>query len=380
MEVVVVGAGVFGAWTALSLAQTGHQVTLLERMGPGNELSSSAGESRIIRSAYGPDEVYTAMARRSLRLWTDFFRREDRIDCFRETGVLWMAAVAERSVAQARGIFERLGISHEWLDAGAIRKRYGQFEIPSDTVALFEPQAGALLAERCIQAVMAAGRRAGVRYEIADVKPPVLAPSRLECVETTDRRRFSADHFVFACGSWLPKLFDVLRGVIRPTRQDLLFFKVPESSDEFLPGKLPIWIDQTEPKMAYGFPDFGNGLKLGFHRLGPDLDPDQPRSATSPAAVAEAADYLASHLPGARRAAIQTTQVCHYENTPNGDLLIDLHPGTDNVWLVGGGSGHGFKHAPALAEYVTNALSGSNGRELRFSLMEKLNVVGGRVL
>ena len=117
MEVVVVGAGVFGAWTALSLAQTGHQVTLLERMGPGNELSSSAGESRIIRSAYGPDEVYTAMARRSLRLWTDFFRREARLDCFRETGVLWMAAAAERSVAQARGIFERLGISHKWLDA-----------------------------------------------------------------------------------------------------------------------------------------------------------------------------------------------------------------------------------------------------------------------
>lgn len=380
MEVIVVGAGVFGAWTALSLAQAGHQVTLLDRTGPGNDLSSSAGESRIIRSAYGPDEVYTAMARRSLRLWTDFFRREGQLHCFRDTGVLWMASAAEPSVVQARAIFERLRLTHEWLDAGAIRKRYPQFEIPSDTVALFEPEAGALLADRCIQAVMAAGQRAGVRYEITDVKPPVLPSSRLEWVEGSGGRRLSASQFVFACGSWLPKLFHVLAGVIRPTRQDLFFFRVPESSPEFVPGKLPIWVDQTEPKIAYGFPDLGNGLKVGFHCLGPDLDPDQPRSATTRAAVAEASDYLARHLPGSQGAAIKVTQVCHYENTPNGDLLIDRHPGTENVWLVGGGSGHGFKHAPTVAEYVTNALSGSNGREPRFSLMEKLNAVSGRVL
>src|SRR6476469_5279662 len=151
MEIVVVGAGVFGAWTALSLAQAGHQVTLLDRRGPGNDLSSSAGESRIIRSAYGPDEVYTVMARRSLRLWADFFRREGQLDCFRETGVLWMAPAAEPSVGQARAIFERLGLTHEWLDAAVIRKRYPQFGIPSDTVALFEPEAGALLAAGCVQ-------------------------------------------------------------------------------------------------------------------------------------------------------------------------------------------------------------------------------------
>jgi sarcosine oxidase len=380
MEIVVVGVGVFGAWTALSLAQAGHQVTLLDRTGPGNDLSSSAGESRIIRSAYGPDEVYTAMARRSLRLWTGFFRREGRLDCFRETGVLWMAPAAEPSVAQARAIFERLGLTHEWLDASALRKLYPEFEIASDTVALFEPEAGALLAERCIQAVVTAALRAGVRYEIADIEPPFLPPSRLEWVEGRSGRRFSANHFVFACGSWLPKLFPLLAGVIRPTRQDLFFFRIPDPMVEFIPAKLPIWIDQTEPKIAYGFPDLGNGLKIGFHRLGPDLDPDQPRSATTDAAVVEAADYLARHLPGSNGATIKATQVCHYENTPNGDLLIDQHPKAGNVWLVGGGSGHGFKHAPALAEYVVEALSGRDRRERRFSLAEKLNAVSGRIL
>jgi glycine/D-amino acid oxidase-like deaminating enzyme len=310
----------------------------------------------------------------------EFFRREGQLGCFRETGVLWMAPAAERSVGEARAIFERLGLAHEWLDSAAIRNRYPQVEIPSDTVALFEPEAGALLARGCIRAVIAAAVSAGVRYENADVKPPALVPSRLESVNASDGRRFFADQFVFAAGSWLPKLFDELKDVIRPTRQDLFFFGVPESNDDFVEGKLPVWIDQTEPKIAYGFPDLGNGLKIGFHRLGPDFDPDGPRTDTSAAAVAEASDYLATHLRPTQGAALKSTQVCHYENTPNGDLLIDLHPGTRNVWLVGGGSGHGFKHAPAIAEYVVDALAGRNRREARFSLAEKLRAGRGRVL
>ncbi|MFL6451238.1 MAG: FAD-dependent oxidoreductase [Bryobacteraceae bacterium] len=108
MEVIVIGAGVFGSWTALSLAQAGHHVTLLDQKGPGNESSSSAGESRIIRSAYGGDKVYTVMARRSLRLWLDFFEKENQSDCFREMGVLWMAPASEGSIWQARELFEGL--------------------------------------------------------------------------------------------------------------------------------------------------------------------------------------------------------------------------------------------------------------------------------
>ncbi len=380
MDIVVVGAGVFGTWTALSLAQAGHRVTLLDREGPGNEHSSSAGESRIIRSAYGADAVYTEMARRSLRLWVDFFREEKQPDLFRETGVLWMAKAAEPGVSQARTIFEQLAIAHEWLDANAIARRYPQFAIQADTVALFEPEAGALLAERCIQALMAAAVRAGVTYELAAVNAPVLDRSRLASIQTRDGRQFSADHFVFACGSWLPKLFPSLAKVIRPTRQDLFFFDVPEKADPLRQGNLPIWVDQAEPKIAYGFPDLGKGIKVGFHHLGPDFDPDQPRSASTAESISEAADYIARRLPAMREAQLRSTQVCHYENTPNGDFLIDLHPGTANVWLVGGGSGHGFKHAPAIAEYVTDAVSGASFREPRFSVAAKEIAAGGRVL
>src|SRR4051812_34165890 len=380
MEVIVIGAGVFGSWIALSLAQAGHQVTLLDQKGPGNESSSSAGESRIIRSAYGGDKVYTVMARRSLRLWLDFFEKENQLDCFRETGVLWMAPASEGSIWQAREIFERLGIIHQWLDTNAIRTQYPQFEIPAGTVALYEREAGALLAERSIQVVMNAALRAGITYETAEVKPPALDRPGLEFIETTHGRRLSADHFVFACGSWLPKLFSVLTGVIRPTRQDLFFFAVPNETDQLRQGALPIWIDQTDNKIAYGFPDFGSGLKLGFHRLGAPFDPDGQRGETSSASKAEAADYVGRRLPLMQSASMKATHVCHYENTRNGDFLIDVHPEMQNVWFIGGGSGHGFKHAPAIAGYLSGLILGAPHREPRFSLAGKGSATTGRVL
>ncbi|MFL6446619.1 MAG: FAD-dependent oxidoreductase [Bryobacteraceae bacterium] len=380
MKIFVVGAGAFGAWIALSLCRIGHQVTLVDHLGPANDKSSSAGESRIIRSAYGADEIYSVMARRSLQLWMDFFRKENHSEYFRQTGVLWMAQADERTVWRSKDTLERLDIKHDWLDAYAIAERYPQFTVHSDTVALFEPEGGALLAERSIQAVVAAAVRAGVTYERAEIRAPVLTSNRLTSLEAADGRGFSADLFVFACGSWLPKLFDVLTNVIRPTRQDVFFFAVPEAVDHVREGRLPIWVDQREPSIAYGFPDLGTGLKLGFHRLGTAFDPDAPRQETGPREIAGATDYLAQHLASMRGAEIKATHVCHYENTQNGDFLIDLHPGTDNVWLVGGGSGHGFKHAPAIAEYVCNAIGGAGIREARFSLAAKQNVMGGRVL
>lgn len=380
MEIVIVGAGVFGAWTALLCSRAGHQVTLIEQFGPANEKSSSTGESRIIRSAYGSDKIYTLLARRSLALWTRFFREQNSEDCFRQTGVLWMAEAAESSIWQARSIFEEIEIEHEWLDADNIRHRYPQIQVPNDTVALFELDAGALLAERCVETVINVALRAAVRYETAEIRTPDSGSARLKWVETTNGQRIPAELFVFAAGSWLPKLFGLLEGIIRPTRQELFFFDPRDAVDEFNPEALPIWIDQTDPRIGYGFPNFGGGLKMGFHRLGPAFDPDNSAREITDEQVSEAAAYLAGRFPALRAASLKSARVCHYENTPNGDFLIDRHPELKNVWFVGGGSGHGFKHAPAIAEYVLNAISGLGNAEPRFSLAAKQNVTHARVL
>jgi sarcosine oxidase len=291
-----------------------------------------------------------------------------------------MAPGDEPTIWQAKAVFERLSIPCEWIVAEEIHRRYPPFRLRDETVALFEPEAGALLAEESVQAVVAAAIRAGAHFETADIKRPVVS-SGLQWIEAKDGRRFHADRFVFACGSWLPKLFDFLQDTIRPTRQDLFFFSVPaNAARQFQPGELPIWIDQTEPRIAYGFPDLGRGLKLGFHDLGPLFDTDAPRQPTPPDEILAAQGYLARRLPALGPADLISTHVCHYENTPNGDFLVDAHPQAKNVWLVGGGSGHGFKHAPALAAYAVDAISGSGSREARFSLAANQTGISRRVL
>lgn len=380
MEIVVAGAGVFGAWIALRCSRAGHRVTLVDRFGPANELSSSTGESRIIRSAYGSDKIYTVMAQRSLHLWTEFLQEQKCPELFRKTGVLWMANSVEPSLRQSCAIFEDLDIAHDWLDTTGIRCRYPQMRVPQDSVALFEPDAGALLAEQSVKAVIEAATRGGVRYEAAAIRPPADGSPCLQWLETREGMRIPGELFVFAVGSWLPKLFPILHRIIRPTRQELFFFDPPDGIKDFQPGALPIWLDQTEQRIGYGFPDFGGGLKAAFHRLGPGFDPDSSPRTVEHHQISEISAYLENRFPAMRGTTLRSACVCHYENTPTGDFLIDRHPGIENGWFVGGGSGHGFKHAPAIAEYVLNAIESGGAQEPRFSLESKQNVPQTRVL
>lgn len=235
-RIAVVGAGAFGSWIALHAVRAGFKTTLIDQYGPANELSSSAGASRIIRRAYGADEIYTLLAQRSLELWTAFLAGENRSDCFRRTGVLWLANDGEASLYAAREIFERHKLTHEFLHSGAIRKLCPEMNIPAESVAIYEPYCGALLAQKAVRAVVEAAIRGGVRYVTGRVDP-----LQTELVE--------ADVLIFACGSWLPKLFpEVLGTAIFPTRQEVFFFEPPAAPS------LPIWIDQTDARIPYGFP------------------------------------------------------------------------------------------------------------------------------
>jgi sarcosine oxidase len=190
---------------------------------------------------------------------------------------------------------------------------------------------------------------------------------------TQDGEKLSAGLFVFACGSWLPKLFpDVLESILTPTRQELFFFESPQGDPIFEAPALPVWIDETDSRLPYGFPNLEKaGVKVAFHRLGPSFDPDRGDRQITDDQVREAANYLYSRFPTLRDAPLKATTVCHYENTANGDLLIDRHPSLENVWLVGGGSGHGFKHAPGVAEMLLHGIAQERMSEMRFTLASK---------
>lgn len=368
----MVGAGVFGAWTAYQLRRAGHDVTLLDQYGPANNRASSGGESRIIRAIYGPNAVYTRTAARSLGTWRDFFARIGR-PLLIKTGVLWLDREDSAYVEQSCIALRDAGVGFERLSATQLERRYPQIHIDGRMIALFEPEGGALMARQAVQAVVEQFVKDGGVYRRAFVETRG-GSGQLAAVHTSSGD-VEADAFVFACGPWLAKVFpDVLGERIVPTRQEVLFFGVPQGDERFEPAHLPIWIDYGEARGMYGFPDLdGRGFKLAFDLHGPEFDPDCGSRIVSKESIEAARSYLAMRFPALKDAPVVETRVCQYENTQNLDFIIDRHPAFDNVWIAGGGSGHGFKHGPAVGEYVAARVLGEQTPRIeeRFSLASK---------
>ncbi len=380
-DVAVVGAGVFGAWTAYQLQRSGKRVVLLDAYGPGHSRSSSGDESRIIRMGYGADEIYTRSARRSLLLWQELFARIDE-PLFHQTGVLWLAHENDPYPVKTAATLDQLGIPFEKLTTSQVAQRYPQIRVEGISWALLEPDSGVLSARRAVQALVTEAIRIGVEYLQEAVNgtaaPPVneqdarATKPQLHHITTSSGRRISAGSYVFACGPWLPKIFpELLADRIHPTRQEVFYFGAPTRDGEFSAPALPTWVDFKDE--AYGLPDTeGRGVKIAIDRHGPPFDPDSGNRVATNEGLAEVRRYLARRLPALKDAPVTDARVCQYENTSNGDFLIDLHPEFTNVWLVGGGSGHGFKHGPVVGEYVAARIEGSNeGIEPRFSLASK---------
>ncbi len=368
-DILVVGAGVFGAWTAWHLAKRGKRVVLVDAYGPAHSRASSGGETRIIRMGYGADELYTRWSQHSLAKWKDFFAGT-RQQLFLETGVLWMSSDEDVRLRQTSETLKRCGVAFEELDRAALEKRYPQMGFEGIKSGIFEPKSGVLMARRAVAAVVEDAVRLGAEYRCAQVLGPA-GPGRAHELATSDGGEISAGQFVFACGPWLGKLFpEVLGGRIFPSRQEVFYFGIPAGDTRFAPPALPTWLFQED--LVYGMPDIeGRGLKIAFDEHGERVDPDTQSRIVSPAMTEMVRKYVARRFPALKDAPIVETRVCQYENSSNGDFLIDRHPTMENVWFAGGGSGHGFKHGPAVGEYVAGRLLDGTAAEARFSLATK---------
>jgi len=370
-DVAVIGAGVFGAWTAYHLRAAGLKVVLLDAYGAAHSRSSSGGESRILRMGYGADEIYTRSAMRSLRLWQAFCRESGQ-PLWHQTGVLWTAVEGDLYTEHTRLTLALCGAQFETLSPMELKSRYPQMDFAPGAWGTFEPESGALMARQAVAALVADTVRHGVEFLREAVAPPHGAGS-LQEVQTVSGGRIRAGTFVFACGAWLPKVFpDLLGKRIEPTRQEAFFFGTPPGDSRFAPPAMPVWIDFSDPRGPYGFPDLENrGVKVALDRHGPPIDPDIADRVPSAESLAAARDCLGQRLPALRHAPLVEARVCQYENTSNGDFLIDRHPDFTNVWLVGGGSGHGFKHGPTVGEYVADRIRHGGPVDPRYSLAAK---------
>ena len=370
---IVVGAGVFGACTARALQRAGHEVTLLDAWGPAHARASSGGESRLTRGSYGSDEVYTRLAWESLAEWRALSARAE-LPLFHRAGVLFFFPSAQDYVRQTVDVHRRLGLPTRLMDRGEVRRRFPMIDFDGVELGLWEPEFGALMARRAVQTIVAEFVAAGGQYRRAAVEPPARGDGPLRRINIQGGEKLSAARFVFACGPWLPRLFPELLGRrIFPTRQEVFFFRPPAGDEGFGPGALPGWADFNAGDIYYGLPDLeGRGFKIAHDLHGPAMDPDEGDRTPSPAALAEVRAYMQRRFPRLRGAPLSEARVCQYENSANGDLLIDRHPQRPDVVLVGAGSGHGFKHGPAVGAYAARLVLGTLAApEPRFSLASK---------
>jgi monomeric sarcosine oxidase len=375
----VIGAGAFGAWTAHHLSRAGARVTLVEAYGPGHSRSSSGDESRILRYGYGTDEIYSRFARRSREQWRELDERNNSgLSLWHPCGVLWLAPDGDAYVADTRATLQRGGYPLELIDNATLRARYPQLNAADVSSAMLEPEGGVIMARRSIQALASELSHAGVLV----IRGRALKPAphgRVSSLQLTDGTTLGGDTFVFACGAWLPAIFPELLGQrIMPTRQVVMFFGTGAGDDRFSATRTPAWIDFVSG--IYGIPDLeGRGLKVGIDAHGAPFDPDAGDRIVDATSIETARAWLRRRFPGMGDAPLVESRVCQYENTATGDFLIDRHPDHENVWLVGGGSGHGFKHGPAVGEYVAGLIAGDTAPEGTFALATKGTVPGRAV-
>jgi monomeric sarcosine oxidase len=381
---IVVGAGAFGSWTAWNLLRKGERVLLLDAWGPAHARASSGGESRVTRTAYGADEIYTRMAWDSLTEWRWLSERAG-LPVFHPTGVLFFFQRVEPYVTQTLEVHRRLKLPTEELHRAELARRFPQVNWDGVEVGLYEPQFGALMARRAVLTLVAEFVKAGGEYRTASIAPleasgsrmPAGTSGKLDGIRTQSGETFRAEKYLFACGPWLPKVFPTVLGDrIFPTRQEVFFF-APEAGDvRFQPDHLPTWADFNNGDIYYGMPDLeSRGFKIAHDKHGPAIDPDTGDRIATPGALADVRAFLKTRFPALAARPLVESRVCQYENSSNGDLLIDRHPSWQDVWLIGAGSGHGFKHAPAVGRYAADLATGSLKKaEPRFSLASKATV------
>ena len=370
-DAVVVGAGVFGAWTATHLQRLGKRVLLVDAAGPANARASSGGETRMTRSAYGADAVYSQMATDSLDEWKALSDRA-ALPLFHQNGVLMFFQEMADYAAQSIEVHQKHDLPLDVLDASTLAAKFPQLDFSGVEFGLYEAGFGVLMARRSVLHLVEEYERAGGVYMRGQATVP--EPGTNGHSLKIDGETILAGSIIYACGPWLPKLFPELLGPrFFVTRQVVAFVAPPAGSDMYSTKALPGWADFNGGDLYYGFPDIeGRGFKIAHDQHGPAFDPDAGERRMSDDDYATLRSYMEHRFPALVGQPFVGERVCQYTNSSNGDFLIDRHPDFEQVYLLGGGSGHGFKHGPEVGRLTANMITkeGAVPAE-RFSLASK---------
>jgi len=367
-DVVVIGAGAFGGWTAWHLAKRGVRVTLVDAWGAGHARGTSSGEARILRFSYGEKHLYSEWTHRAREIWREC-EAEWRVPLFVPCGMLWIYREENEYYRESAAALRKLKEPWERLSGAEAARRFPQIANEPGEFVVFEPKAGVVRAQRAVQTVAAQVGRMGGVVRTGWVNPPGEqergSGARLASVQVRAgdaEEDLYAGAFVFACGPWLPQIFPRLVGRrIAVTQQDVFYFGAPAGDGRFDAPEMPAWADYDTD--FYGTPGCDVcGFKLADNQGERGFDPTNGERTVRAETEAAARAYLERRFPAMGAAPLVRTRVCQYERTPDSNVVVDRHPEWENVWLAGGGSGHGFKFGPALGEWLAGLVVGG-GRE-----------------
>lgn len=356
-EIVVVGAGAFGGWTSLYLREMGVSVTMIDQYGAGNARATSGGESRQIRAGYGERELYTRWALQAFERWKARESEWGRRLLF-QTGQLTLTNEWTKELSDTRKVFDKLGVKYDVIKHDDLQRQYPQINTKSVDFAMFTPSTGVLKAREGCVAVAQAFEKNGGRFLIAKTELGRRAGSALQDVALSTGQRISAQTFVFACGPWLPKVFpSVMQNKLQTPRRVVFFYGTPPGDERFTFPNCPAWSVDN----AYGFPSIeGKGFKVVptiDHVL---VDPDTQEHTLTREELRHGREFTNTWFPALAQQPLIESKVCQREDSIDEHFIVCQHPELNNVWLVGGGSGHGYKHGIMLGEYVANRVVGKD--------------------
>ncbi len=363
-DIAVVGAGAFGAWTALNLQRAGARVTLIDQYGPANSRATSGGETRGVRTGYGDRGhglLWTRWAKRAIEKWKEWDEQGNELllpRVFFTTSDLILRDEWTEFMEDTRNNWDEAGISYEVLDADEIRRRWPVIDLTDITVALWEEHAGVVRARRAIESVAQVFEQAGGEITIARAAMGPGAGGRLDALTLQPGESVSAGTYVLALGPWFPKAFPELMGNrLRIPMGNVLYFRTPPGDNRYSYPNLPSY---NFPGVT-GWPALGpdnRGFRVRRGGRAPD-DPDTSRRWLREEEYASPRAFVRERFPGLADAPVSETRSCHYEISRTSNFFFDHHPDYDNVWLAGGGSAEGFKFGPVIGEYLAGRVLGT---------------------
>ncbi|QAY66321.1 N-methyl-L-tryptophan oxidase [Paenibacillus protaetiae] len=350
-DVIVVGAGSMGMSAGYYLARQGVRVLLIDAFDPPHLFGSHHGDTRLMRHVYSGSPVYTEMALRADRLWTEL-EQESGETLLVRSGVL-NAAPAASVLSSKINRSAQYHVPVELLDADEIRTRWSGFQFPDGFQGLYEQQAGYLLCDVCVRTYRRQAESYGAEMLVNTPVEGIEAAGEGFGVRTR-HGLYTADKLVLSLGAWFGSIRSFIDMPVRPVRKVVGWFQ----SDNLLfdTAHFPGFTFGDASGGYYGFPSRdGSGVKIGRHDAGRSWRPGEPFEPFG-AYEDDERDLrraLEAYMPRAAGKLLRGG-ICKYEMTPDEDFIIDTHPEHRNVLVAGGFSGHGFKFSSVVGEIISD--------------------------